>query len=436
MIRFLPSVCTLACLVVGAAVCGPDLPGTTGELPAVVAPDGEGDENVEVQFHGCTEVLEGPTCILDPDAEFRLWVQAAPDSEVTLVLDGQPVPAIREIREDGVLLRVNLVPPAQKLEVRSQTLTGFSSFVLTLDTAPKTPRREFIAAWEFVHTQSHDSTRAFHHRGILEELLATLDARERVECLRLLARLATRLDEPQVSLREYRQAVDLGLSLGMIGKASQDALAASFVASNTLDDLVAAERWLDRQARISQGDPYTHTLAPYFQGLLAYNQGDLERALQRFEVAGYRARRLDLEVEQRQALQMHGLVLSRLGRDREARALFEQAIALTSETTTPCARAELLTNYAASHMRTMQEGRPAEDPTPYLTQALALNVDPKGCNNLPMADRARLELGWAALLRGKLEQAELRLKEVPEAHLRDPSDRVMRHRLATWVALA
>lgn len=412
-----------------------------GSEPEIVDPPAQrGDRMVvplEVEFYGCLEVQKGPLCILDAEAEFRLWVPAAPDREIDLRLDGKPIEAAREAREDGVLLRVNLAPPAQRLEVAVDRVTGErAEFSLTLQTSPKTPRPEFIAAWEFVHTQSHDSERAFHHRGILEDLLSQLNAGDRVECLRLLARLATRLEEPQVAVREYRQAVDLALKFGMIGKASQDALAASFLLSNRLDDLVEAERWLDRQSQISRGDPYTHALAPYFQGLLAYNQGDLERALQEFSLAGYRARRLDLQSELRQALQMHGLVLSRLGRDDEARALFEQAVALTSETTTPCARAELMTNIAASHMRTLQEGRTGEDPTPFLKQALALNLDPKGCNNPPMADRARLELAWVALLHGDLQMAQNRIEQVPAARLRDPSDRAMRLRLLTWLALA
>ncbi|MCA9690966.1 MAG: CHAT domain-containing protein [Nannocystaceae bacterium] len=437
----------LACSLL-LATCEPwlarDSEDETGEGLAVAPPD-IGDElalglegsaaTLQAAYHGCKEVRSGPTCVIDHAAEFRLWLPVLSADRVELELDGVAIEAPAEPAEDGYLWRFNIATPARLLRARARTVAGPASFELELVADDEPAKPELDEAQAFIAEQVHDRTRAHHHLERLQASLPYLEGRDRARAFGLMARLHYRLAQPERALELYAQSTALARELGLWTMLGRDADAAAYLTMYVRPDHAAARRWLDLRAAAVRDDPSEASEAAYFRGLFAYRTGDFDEADRLYASAVYLARRLGLERSERDALQGWGLLLGELGRDAEARERFDRARALMSDETSPCERAQLLTNVAVSAMRARAAGRAVdEDPRALLAEVLDLNLRPGGCENVEGASRARLNLAREALERDDLAAARAQLAAVDEG-LANRSDRAARLELLARLSL-
>ncbi len=391
-------------------------------------------------FVGCNEVRRGPVCLIDDDVELRVWVPVLAREDVELQLDGQRADLTPTPSEDGLLWRFNLTGAHTRLTLDARTVTGPASFELQLarvddESYAETRPPALQEAQAFIAEQRYDKDAAQAHIERLDALLPTLSDEARAFALGRLARLHYRRDEPERALERYQQSTMLATRLGLTSRVREDALAAAYITTYIRPDHAAAHRWLDLESTAAAGDPSNAAYAAYLRGLLAVRVGEYELALRQYREAAYLARRLALETDERDVLQMWGVLLSELGRHEEARSRFARAAELTGDETPACARAELLTNTALSNMRAREAGAPADDPRPLLLEVIELNAPGGACGNQESADRARLNLAQEALGRDDLAAARAALGHAVDAELANSSERRRRLELLARLAL-
>ena len=361
---------------------------------------GSDDPAPVVLYAGCEAVEVGPVCSMRPAEPLRLWVAAARDARLVLERDGVVEAVAWEPVEDG--LRATVDGAAGALTLRAEG----AGWRWTLGLRPAAGPSAALADID-------RRSRAGDHAGALaalDGLLPGLAGGERAEAVKLRGDLQFRGDDIAGALATYEDAFAATRAAGLLGRANEVALTASYTATVLQQDLGAAERWLERHAGLVDELPEARLHHAYYAGLLAEARHDLRTAGRRYEEHARVARAIGLTVDVVGAAMALGLLRGRLGDAAGAEAAFAEALSF-GERTPADVRARVLHAAAWVAFEARARGLPAADPEPRFVEALAI-FSPGGAHADPAAAaEARINLAYARIARGDAAAARAALAD-------------------------
>ncbi|MBZ5712897.1 CHAT domain-containing protein [Nannocystis pusilla] len=392
-------------LVALAGACAaPEAASTTGS-PLAPAPPHE--PAPEVLYAGCEAVTSGPVCRLRAGATLRLWV-------------GTHAEAALDVRQDDRPLAVTWTPAADGLRAEVPASAGLLTLAAadaawrwSLQLAPTEPPPAALVEVD-ARTQAGAYAEAL---ALLAGRLPELRGAALAEGLKARADLEFLLGDLSAALRSYDQAFAAALAEGLLGRAGEVALTATFVCATLRHDLAGARDWLARHESLIDRLPEARLRHDYYAGLVADRAGDVNAAIRRYRAHARVARALGQAHDVAAALSALGVLLGRLGDALAAEAAFAEALAL-GEQVPAGERALLLYNAAWTALEARARGEEAPDPEPRFAAAAAL-FGPEG----PRPDRfiaadAQLNLAYAATLRRDADAAAAALARVEVADRR------------------
>lgn len=400
-------------VVAGLVACGPAPMGDVAAGGAGVV-DGEavgGDVEVaapELLYVGCEAVRAGPVCLLRPDATLRVWLGVHPETPMRVELDGVVQAVTWVAAEDG--LRAVFEPPV-------------ASGVLTLRAEDAGWKLELGIAAAEAMPDALVSVQAAIDRGdaegagkLLDAAMAGLRGAGLAEGLKLRGDVAFVRGELQAALAAYEPAFVAAKEAGLLRRASEVALTASYLCTAVLYDLPGARGWLARHAELVPLLPEARLRHGYYAGLVADFAGDLGAAQRGYEAHVVMARALGLNEELTAALTALGLLRGKIGDVAGAERALAGLQAIGDESTT-VTRAIALQNSAWTAIDARARGYAAPDPERQLAAALALLERDGSASDSLLAAEIRLNLVYAMLVRGDAEAARVALaKVVPSTH--------------------
>lgn len=342
-----------------------------------------------VLYAGCAAVAAGPTCSMRPGEPLRLWVEAHRDARLVLERDGAPELVAWRPVEHG--LRAEVAGTAGSLALRAEG----AGWRWTLALRPAADPSPALAEIERI-SRDDDLAAAL---AALDRLLPTLTGGELAEAVALRGDLQFRGDDVAGALATYEDAFTRTRAAGLLARAHEVALTASYTATVLQQDLGAAAVWLARHAELHAALPEARLHHAYYAGLLAEAQHDLRTAARRYEEHARMARAIGRAVDVVGATMALGLLRARLGDAAGAEAAFAEALAL-GEQVPADARARVLHAAAWVAFEARARGLPAADPEPRFAEALAI-FSPGGPHADPAAAaEARINLAYARIVRG------------------------------------
>lgn len=370
--------------------------GARGAVEVAAVAGVEVEAPPELLYVGCEAVRAGPVCMLRPDATLRLWLGVHPETPMRAELDGVAIAVEWVAAEDG--LRAVFVPPV-------------ASGVLTLRAEDAGWKIELgVAAAEAMPAELV-AVQAEIKRGdaaSAEKLLAAampgLTGAGRAEGLKLRADVAFLRGDLQAALDAYDPAFVAARDEGLLRRASEVALTASYLCTAVLYDLAGAKGWLARHAELVPLLPEARLNHGYYAGLVADFAGDLGAAQRSYEIHVGMARAMGLYSELAEALSALGVLRGRIGDVVGAERAFGELIALDDKISSS-ARALALHNAAWVALEARARGQAASDPEPQLVAAAAIFA-PDGLRpDALLAAETRLSLVYAKLVRGDVAGA-------------------------------
>lgn len=295
----------------------------------------------EVEFAGCAATLvPGPICVLKPERGLTLWVTRPPDTEIEILAGGRDVAKGGESVGEGTRYGVVVPPGAERVEVRARSAGSEQTLKTLLLSGPRRPGAEERDVQGEINLGTQ-GTRNRTGNG-------TFDRIQRLE-----------LNEARASLEK-------------------------------LGDL----------APIASLPAESRYLLTYNRCLLRDKEGDYRSALEEIGHAIEISRRGNLTEFGWQARQKHALLLSDLGRLREAAEAYRALAKDRSADRTDCAQALLLNNWAWATLLARESSRSVEaegleEPVPLLEEAASL-WNPSRCD-LEQAHLIQLNLLLAHL---------------------------------------
>jgi tetratricopeptide (TPR) repeat protein len=296
---------------------------------------------IEVLIGGCSAVLEArgapgrvlSRCEVAAGARIHLWVGVPVTTAVAIHIDGRALELQGEVRGGGSGYDVDIPARTGVLSVRVE-------------------ERE-IAAWEIAPAVIFSKLRASDEArkvGKLDEASADLDAitaelspEERLEVMRLRARIAYARGEVGQELAWRGQAVALARSLGRTSVEIDQSIALfhSLKNQHALTQAVQLLPALDAHGMIYAEGAVGREVE---YGRFASELGDLGAALGSFQRALAIADRISDAVDRAAILPSLADVLQSLGRDHETLALIDAEILRGGQTADVCTRVEAITS--------------------------------------------------------------------------------------------
>lgn len=351
----------------------------------------------EVLYAGCETRAEG--CALAPEGPLRIHVALGPEEAIEVAREGAPLQVEWTSTTTG--RRAELPPVPGLVTLRG---AGWSWSL-----AVRAPAPEPAALAEIRALLGEEGAAA---QARIEALVAGLAGAARAEGLKLRAdREFLRAAYP-AALAGYEEAYTAALAAGSLGRASDVALTAVFVCVAIERDLGAARRWLARHEELLARAPEARLRHGHYAGMVADRAGDWGAAIRDHREQARVARALGLAVELAAALSALGVLQGRLGDAAAAEEAFVEALALGPAIPADV-RATVLHNAAWVALEARARGEAAADPEPRLAEAAAIfAADPRARFE---ADEARLNLAYAAALRGDAAAARGALAQVGSA---------------------
>jgi hypothetical protein len=352
--------------------------------------------DLRVEYAGCVDVV-AEACVPPPDGRMTLWIDAPSQAQVVVTSDGAaPQVVIGPDIQGGVRYDVELAPGTRALVVHARGARGERTWRLAL--APAATDDALAAARAAVEAGDVEGAQA-----LLAAELETRSAEAAGHVHRLLARVLLRAGDPEAAQAHLADAIAAHRAAGRRAALVNDATMLVFLQ-------LQQRRFADARAlleSLAPGDEEpaeSRYLVDYYRGVLARYTGDARTALRRYEAAAAQAERIGRDDWRRAAEDQLATQLQALGRRAEADAMFARLLREAPDDLDDCARAQLLTNAGWNRLLALEAGEPAEDPTPMLTEALALYA--QGCDR--EAERlvnARLNLALAALHAARADEA-------------------------------
>lgn len=378
--------------------CAVGLACGAAEVSERAGPAGQGAPRgaPEVLQVGCETRADG--CALAGDGSLRLHVGASPEAPLGVTLDGAPLPASWTRTAEG--RRAELRPGPGLLQLAGD---GWSWSLRLLPAATEVgPLAELRAL-----SQRGGDAEALAR---LAALLPGLQGAERAEALKLRGDLEFLRGAYAEALAAYDVAFSSALAAGLLGRASDVALTATFVCAGVERDLPAARTWLARHASLIDRVPEARLRHGHYAGLVADRTGDASAAIRDYREHARVAGALGQALDQAAALSAIGVLLGRLGDASAAEAAFAEALAL-GDAVPPAVRAAVLHNAAWVALEARARGEAAPDPEARLAEAAEIFAASPHEHRL-QADEARLNLAYAAVLRGDAAAAGRALAKV------------------------
>lgn len=355
----------------------------------------------EVLYAGCESVIAGPVCRLRPGASLRLWVGVHHETALVTTEDGAPSPVSWTPAEDG--LRAELRPGPGLVTVTAAD----AEWRWTLQVAAAEGMPAELAAIDA-------RSQAGEHALALELLAAQLPALRgaaRAEGLKLRGDLEFLRGDLAAALAAYEPAFAAALAEGLLGRASEIALTASFVCATRTHDFPQARGWLERHASLIDRLPEARLRHGYYAGLVADRTGDYNAALRRYRENARLARALGQARDVAAALSALGVLLGRLGDPAGAEAAFAEALALGDRVPAK-ERALVLQNAAWVAIEARARGHDGPDPEPRLAEVLAIFGEGGSHPDRSIAADTLLNRAYSAVLRGDPAAAASALEQV------------------------
>ena len=258
--------------------------------------------------------------------------------------------------------------------------------------------------------------RAQKERGALDDATRTLDAAERdldaaaprrADVLSLRARIALARGDGEAAARLLVTTADLHAARGELSQAADDLGARAYVLIGDLRRAGEARGTIARLAAYAEDYPEAGALAPFYEGYLAGEIGDLGGSLALLESARVRAARLGVGKITRAVLQAYTSTLLSVGRADEAHALLTKLDAAEGAEMTPCDHAtlELNTGWAALLVRDSPFTLETPPPDPLAPLRRAVDAFAGACPNPRLHASALTNLAWGELQAGNLAAA-------------------------------
>jgi len=351
-------------------------------------------------------VYAGPRCALAEQATLQLWVPSDEPLRAELVRGRSELKATSEPMLGGRRYRVELPRGAAALRLLRDN--GQVVFELALQPAHIAPviqdAKRLRANGQFAEA-----------RQLLQAALPTLDAEAGDRAHALLARIAIAEGDDRAAVAGLRASLERDYATGRLSDAAHDATALAYILCRNLRDYVAARAVLERAVRSTTQDPSARALLGHYLGVLAFETGDLGRALQHFRTAAQQLARLGLREHELVSRQEYAFALSVLGRQAEAVAAQELVVAESARENVclQVDRQEAVTRFALS-------ARPRSGSDLVNTALRSVAETERLLAACPSPWRQRSHAINAALLAlelGDLTRAQQRLAELPVAPL-------------------
>jgi len=357
----------------------------------------------ELLYVGCEAVRAGPVCMLRPDATLRLWLGVHPETPMRAELDGVAIAVQWVAAEDG--LRAVFVPPVASGVLTLRAEDAGWKIELGVAAAEAMPA-ELVAVQAEIDRGDADAA-----EKLLAAAMPGLTGVGRAEGLKLRADVAFVRGDLQAALAGYEPAFVAARDEGLLRRASEVALTASYLCTAVLYDLAGARGWLARHAELVPLLPEAGLQHSYYVGLVADFAGDLRVARRGFEEHARLARALGVDAELGEALSALGVLLGRIGDVSGAERAFNELIDLGDRISAQ-ARALALISVAWVAIEARARGQAASDPEPKLAAALAILSSDAAQQDLLLSAETRLNLVYAILLRGDAPAARAALAEL------------------------
>ncbi len=363
---------------------------------------------LEVELSGCAEVWRGPTCELPDEGKLRIWVRAPREVELSVRAGNTPLAVTRSEVQRGAQLRVTVPAGARELCVTARSKEGEASILLAL--TPANP----IAALSKAEALRRDG-RFDEASAEVATVIGDPDVRVRARATGKAARLALARGDARRAARLFEEALPLDHEAGLISAEANDRTALAHVLLYNGHHFADVDRALAPLAALAASYPDARARAPYYEGQLARETGDLRSALRLFRAAEKRAERLGLDTLKLDAQTEQLDVLHTIGRESEGlRAALSAAV--RSPETGVCKRAELLTNLGSSAIpREREEGAPppSSEASELLEEAAELYQ--RGCPKPLKALNTLSDLALAELREGRADAARRHIEEARRA---------------------
>jgi cellulose synthase operon protein C len=365
---------------------------------------------LEVEFSGCSAVLAGPVCELPDDGALRIWVKAEEGARTAIAIDGRAIMTEATPIQGGALHRARVPAGARSLWVRAVRGGGEALFRLPLGAAMEAP---ILKKAEALRKQD----KLAEAEALLVGLAGDPDARVRALAIGGLGRIDLARGNTEAAFTRLREAMRLHEAGGRISEERHDGLALFYALLYNGRRFGEAREVLASLKRLGGDHEGGDVTAAYYEGLLAYETGDLRTALRLVRRSEEAAERLGMDGNRIAYLQEEATVLQALGRDAEARAALLEAARLLPPNASPCKRADLLTNLGWNLLQDhgAAAGARALDP---LEKALAL-----GCPDRWSVANTLTNVALAELGRGHLDEARRSLEKARISHP-DPDARI------------
>lgn len=377
--------------------------GARGAVEVAAVAGVEVEAPPELLYVGCEAVRAGPVCMLRPDATLRLWLGVHPETPMRAELDGVAIAVQWVAAEDG--LRAVFVPPVASGVLTLRAEDAGWKIELGVVAAEAMPA-ELVAVQAEIDRGDADAA-----EKLLAVAMPGLTGVGRAEGLKLRADVAFVRGDLQAALAGYEPAFVAARDAGLLRRASEVALTASYLCTAVLYDLAGARGWLARHAELVPLLPEAKVRHSYYAGLVANFAGDLRNAQNNYEAHASRARALGMDRELSAALSFLAVLRGQVGDVAGAQRNFAELFAL-GDRISIWTRAMALHNTAWVALEARFRGQDAQDPVPPLMEAIAIFA-PGGPVPDPLLEaEARLNLVYALLLRGDANAARALLPEI------------------------
>ncbi|MEM8933260.1 MAG: hypothetical protein AAGE94_18875, partial [Acidobacteriota bacterium] len=344
------------------------------------------DERPRLDFAGCTEVLDGPVCLLDEARRVRLFVTHSIDATIGI----EPDPGVHLEPVMGGS-RVEIEVPDGVMRIRVDVLDDAGRHRLALSVRPTPSKPSWLAHASALRRAGHVESA----RQIAEGWTTRGSLSARGRAYGLLAYYQDRAGEVAEAVASRLAAIDALQRAGRIGRASLQR--AQLHASMLQARRFAAAEALEVNWPIATGDAISIFDRLYSRGRRHQELGSPRRALAELLSARTLAHRIGLTTRLFAAEDARAALLVTSGRHAEAQAVSICLAASHGAALHPCAAARLLNNVAWS--RLLERDADPRDPwRPRTLDTLCPDVTPPD-------DTTELDLLLAGVPRPMLERA-------------------------------
>jgi tetratricopeptide (TPR) repeat protein len=262
----------------------------------------------------------------------------------------------------------------------------------------------------------HDADRA-RKSGALDEAAALAEAHlagplaDRAYALGVQARVAMARASYELAARLLGEAIALHEARGDVRGEAEDRFALAYLEAVYRFRLDEASRVLGPRAEALAREATVAAKLAYYRAIVAMGAGNPRRALALLEDAARRAEAVGDASLRDDAEENHALVLTQIGRGREARVAFGRLLSREPASSPPCARVARRTNAALGAMAEHAASTSADVRRSAATEAIrlleeALAITEANCANAFLEANAAIELSRAKLAAGDARGAK------------------------------